>query len=178
MYPYSPYPYVASIATSPYYGYGGTTGGIYPPMPGDAGPVLPLSPYRGATTQMVSNQTAVPPVSYIYPTTHPSSSIAPYSNYAATRPAFPWPAWTGANGPLFRQDLLRQSQTTPYAYNSPSIGSYNYPMMASQSHVNGALRPSTSLLLPPEQSAAWGNYGGTQTFRDPIQAGLPPTVLR
>jgi hypothetical protein len=176
-YPYSPYAYVASAASSPYSGYAPLAASSYPLMQGGAGPVLPLSPYRAPTTQMVSSQTMIPPVSYAYPTTYPTANVAPYS-YAATRPAFQWPTWTSGNGPLFRQDWFRQSQSTPYAYNASSTGAINYPMMANQTSVNGTLRPSTSPLLPPGQPTNWGSFGGIQTYRDPIQAGLPPTVLR
>jgi hypothetical protein len=176
-YPYSPYPYLASAANSPYYGFGNMTPNGYPTMPGGGTPMLPVSPYQVPTAQMASNQTVVSPVGYMNQNAYPSTYVTPYS-YAASQPAFQWPSWTGANGPLFHQDFFPQSQTTPYAYGGPSTGAYNYPMVATQSDVNGTLRPSTSPMLPPGQPATWGNPGDTQTYRDPVQAGLPPTVLR
>ncbi len=175
-YPYSPYAYVASVPNSPYYGSSYANNPTL--LPGGMGPILPMSPIRMPQTQMVSNQTAVSPVGYGYPNTYPPASGLPNA-YAVTRPAFQWPTWTSNNGPLFRQDAFRQNQSTPYAYGTQPYGSaYSYPMLADQSQLNGMLRPSTSPLLPQSQPSTWGNLGGIQTYRDPIQAGLPPTVLR
>ncbi len=160
LYPYSPYgAYVASVPSSPYYGH--NYAGSPALLPGGAGPVLPMTPYRMPQTQLVSNQTLVPPVGYAYPNTYPPAYVAP-NMYASTKPTFAWPSWSNNNGPLFRQDWFRQNQASPYAYGSQPTGAYNYPMMASQSEVNGTLRPSTAPLLPQGQPATWGNNSLTQ----------------
>ncbi len=132
------------------------------------------SPYHYPPTQFVSTQSIVPPISNAYANTY-SPFAPPLNSYATNRSLFQWPTWSNNNGPLFRQELFRQNPST--AYTQPINGAY-YPTIASQAGVSGYLRPSSAPLLPQTQPAGWGNFGGINTYRDPIQAGLAPTVLR
>ena len=180
LYPYSPYASVASVPYSPYFRNSFANNPTL--LPGGPTPIIPMSPWSPSPmlqTQFVSNQTAVQPISSSYPSSYPPA-LMPTNSYAVTRPMFQWPSWTNNNGPLLRQDFFRQNQATSNVYGSQPYGgtAYGYPTVASQGGVSAALRPSTAPLLPQGPSANWGNFGGSQTYRDPIQAGLPPTVLR
>lgn len=176
-YPYSAFGNIANAPRQPYYG--NSSPNLPMMFPGGTSPIVPMSQNPNPQAQLVSNQAIVPPVSYATPNHFPA--MMPASNAYASNPPllFQWPSWSNNNGPLFRQDWFRQNQTAPYGTQPISGTIYpSYPTIANQSTVNGYLRPSTSPLMPQATSPTWGTFGGSESYRDPIQAGIPPTVLR
>ncbi|MDZ4850510.1 MAG: hypothetical protein SGI77_14590 [Pirellulaceae bacterium] len=171
-------PTYPSIPTAPYYG--ATLANSPAIYPGGASPILSMPRSPIAQTQLVSNQSIVPPVPGTYSTpTYPAyqASLPPMNAYSMNQSLFQWPSWSSNNGPLFRQDLFRQDRTSSYGM-QPTAGTI-YPTIASQNSVGSYLRPTSSPMLP-QPSSSWGNFGGgsNEPYRDPLQSGLPPTVLR
>lgn len=96
----------------------------------------------------------------------------PYAN-TASRPFFNWSSFTAGTGSLFSNSLFSNNRSPNYvASNTPAAQPYMWGLN-NQNAIN--FRPNTSPYATPEQG--WGMAPGTN-YRDPMQGGMPATVLR
>lgn len=95
----------------------------------------------------------------------------PYAN-TASRPFFNWPSFASGTGSLFNNGLFSNNRSTSYvASNAPTAQPYVWG-----NNLSGlTFRPNTSPYVAPQQS--WGMSPGN-SYRDPMQGGMPATVLR
>lgn len=115
----------------------------------------------------------------------------PY-NTMASRPLFQWPLLATTSGPLFRGGLFSNNSNPTFASNTTPVYPTNYvasstPMTSNySSYPNNAgwysgasnslsFRPNS--LNSPYPAQSWGN-ANPNAFRDPMQVGMPATVMR
>ncbi len=130
-------------------------------------PAVPLRPdpntmagYYGNGANGTPNFAAMPTQAY------------PYAN-TASRPFFNWSSFTAGAGSLFSNSLFSNNRSPNYvASNTPAAQPYMWGLN-NQNGIN--FRPNTSPYATPEQG--WGMAPGTN-YRDPMQGGMPATVLR
>ncbi len=100
------------------------------------------------------------------------NQVYPDANMA-TRPLFNWPGFASSTGSLFGNSLFSNNRNTNYvASNAPVAQPYLWGLN-NQNGVN--FRPNSSPYTTPPQN--WGMSPGTN-YRDPMQGGMPATVLR
>lgn len=151
--------------------------------------VMPAIPLRPEPNNMTAyngygpnpNQFAPNPA---YPPIYPNVNMA-------ARPLFNWPTFATGTGSLFDSGLFSNNRNTSYvASNTPVTQPYVLGNSNAYSNAyNGAysnaysggdqsgfgFRPITNTYVTPQQS--WGMVPGN-TYRDPMQGGMPATVLR
>ena len=95
----------------------------------------------------------------------------PYTN-TASRPLFNRPLFASGTGSLFSNGLFSNNRNTNYvASNTPAAQPYVWG-----NNLSGlTFRPNTSPYVTPQQS--WGMSSGN-SYRDPMQGGMPATVMR
>ena len=95
----------------------------------------------------------------------------PYAN-TASRPLFNWQSFTSGTGSLFSNGLFNSNRNANYvASNTPAAQPYVWG-----NNLNGlTFRPNTSPYVTPQQS--WGMTTGN-SYREPMQGGMPATVMR
>ncbi len=114
---------------------------------------------------------AVPLRPNLQPAPNATAGYYPYAN-TASRPIFTWPTFASGTGSLFSNSLFSSNRNTNYvASNTPVAQPYVWG-----NNQNGiSFRPTTSPYVTPQQN--WGMTPGNN-YRDPMQGGMPATVLR
>jgi len=107
----------------------------------------------------------------------PNYGTAPYGSnpYAATasKPLFSWPKFASSTGSLFSSDLFSNNRNASYVASNTPVAQ---PFAGAGSTQNSlGFRPITSSYTTPQQ-----NWGMTQadSYRDPVQGGMPATTMR
>lgn len=153
--------------------------------------VMPAIPLRAEPNNMVAYN-GYPPNPY---SSNPSSPAGvgpgyPYTS-VASRPLFNWPSFASGTGSLFERGLFSNNRNTSYvASNTPvtqpyvwgnsagmnnSFNSFNGGSASGMGSSGFGFRPISNAYATPQQS--WGMVPGN-TYRDPMQGGMPATVLR
>ena len=171
--------YVAQ-APAPYYpipGFNSIQNVAASPVPGGNSTssqnlVIPAVPLQ--TNSMQPNSTMAP---YAGPGTNGYSMVAsnggtPYANPAAAS-GFKWPTFATGTGSLFASDFFVSKSNANYvASNVPVTQPY---LWGNGSQSGSSFRPNTSpYAMPPQNSVVTP----TNSYRDPMQGGMPATVLR
>ncbi len=103
------------------------------------------------------------------------NTVAGYNPYAntASRPFFTWPTFASGTGSLFNSSLFSSNRNTNYVASNTPVAQ---PYVWGNNNQNGmSFRPNTSPFAAPQQY--WGMTPGNN-YRDPMQGGMPATVLR
>jgi hypothetical protein len=96
----------------------------------------------------------------------------PYVN-TASRPLFTWPSFATGTRSLFGNTLFTSNRNTNYVASNTPVAQ---PYLWGNSNSNGPnFRPNSSPYVAPQPS--WGITPGNSN-RDPMQGGMPATVLR
>ncbi len=145
-------------------------------------PAVPLRPepsnlavYNGYGANPNPNQFAPNPV---YPPVYPNVNTA-------SRPIFNWPTFASGTGSLFGNSLFSNNRNTNYvASNTPVTQPYvlgnNNNVFSGSSQSGLSFRPNSSPYATSPYAAPQQNWGmvPSNTYRDPMQGGMPATVLR
>lgn len=154
---------------------------------------LPMSGNNLASNNNASNTLVIPAVP-LRPNMQPNpNAIASYNGYGvngnpnygvAPNPTYPyantasqllspWKSLASGTGSLFSSSLFSNNRNTSYvASNTPVAQPY---VWGNNNQSGMSFRPNTSPYVTPQQS--WGMPSGT-SYRDPMQGGMPATVLR
>ena len=103
------------------------------------------------------------------------NAVAGYNPYAntASRPLFTWPTFASGTGSLFNNSLFSANRNTNYVASNTPV---SQPYVWGNNNQNGmSFRPNTSPFAAPQPN--WGMTPGNN-YRDPMQGGMPATVLR
>jgi len=132
--------------------------------------VIPAVPLRPEPNNMAGyNGYAANPYAPAYP------PVYPYTN-TASRPPFNWPSFASGTGTLFGSSLFSNSRNTQYvASNTPVTQPYVWGNNINSNPSGLSFRPNTSPYAVPQQN--WGMVP-SNTYRDPMQGGMPATVMR
>jgi len=130
-------------------------------------PAVPLRPNMQPNSAMAgyygpgANGYAMVPTTNVYP-----------NNSANVSPVFKWPTFASGTGSLFGSSLFNSNRNPNYiASNSPVTQPY---LWGNSNPGDLSFRPNTSPFTPQQ---SWGMTTGN-TYRDPMQGGMPATVLR
>ena len=99
------------------------------------------------------------------------NSAYPYVN-TASRPLFNWPSFASGTGSLFSNGLFNNNRNTNYVASNTTAAQ---PYVWGNNLSGLTFRPNTSPYVTPQQS--WGMTTGN-SYRDPMQGGMPATVMR
>ena len=114
---------------------------------------------------------------YYGPGGYPMGATPPNGAYAysapATSPVFKWPTFASGTGSLFGSSLFNSNRNGNYVASNTTVGQPYLWGNSNPSEVG--FRPNTSPYAAPQPS--WGMTSGN-TYRDPMQGGMPATVLR
>jgi hypothetical protein len=192
-YPYGGYPapYYYNPPAAPYYVYPNTNianAAVAPnnaamiasnPAPNNSAPqttvypAMPLRPvYPGPPNAMAVN---TPYQNAGYPNS-PYATNPAYANTAA-RPTFAWPNIASSTGTLFNKSIFGNSRNPNYVATNTQVGQpYLWGNGAPNNMMGTAgFRPNSSPYTTPQPN--WGIAPGNN-YRDPVQGGMPATVLR
>ena len=170
-------------APAPYY-----PNSNYNQAPYNAAPPYNTAPYNAANPMLASANFPTQPLpntsntNFVIPAVplRPNLQYAPnavpgaypYAN-TASRPLFTWPTFASGTGSLFNNSLFSANRNTNYVASNTPV---SQPYLWGINNQNGiGFRPNTSPYLTPQQN--WGMTPGNN-YRDPMQGGMPATVLR
>ncbi len=134
-------------------------------------PAVPLRP------NMQPNPNAIATYSGFGVNGNPNYPVAPSPSYpyanTASQLLSPWKSFASGTGSLFSSSLFSNNRNTNYvASNTPVAQPYGW---GNNNQSGMSFRPNTSPYVTPQQS--WGMPSGN-SYRDPMQGGMPATVLR
>jgi hypothetical protein len=104
-----------------------------------------------------------------------ASQTNPYMN-TASRPLFSWPSFATGTGSLFGNSMFTNNRSTNYVASNTQVSQPYLWGNSTTSNASGPnFRPNSSPYVTPQQS--WG-VSSDSSNRDPMQGGMPATVLR
>jgi hypothetical protein len=153
------------------------TAPAYNPVPNNA--ANPMVATANVPTQPLANTSntnfvipAVPLRPNLQYTPNAVTGYNPYAN-TASRPLFTWPTFASGTGSLFSHSLFSSNRNTNYVASNTPVAQ---PYVWGNNNQNGiSFRPNSSPFAAPQQN--WGMTPGNN-YRDPMQGGMPATVLR
>jgi hypothetical protein len=188
-YPSSPSRNLVAQAPVPYYPNPAITPGTNPanPMlastgtnsvqpPSNTSPATPLPPNMLPVSNTMASNNGTPAGAYSA-ASNPYYASTPYqaNPYVTTapQPIFYFPTFATGTGSLFGNSVFTDNRNTSYVASNPSV---SQPYSGGTSSSNDpTFRPVTSPYMAPQQT--WGG-APENSGRDPMQGGMPATVLR